>query len=932
MAIGARFRRATNIREGESGSIALVAAVFLILEAGRSLGEIGATTLVWGQVARADVPWLYIPLGLVSMGVAIAFGTALGRVERGRLFAGVLVIAAVLLGVGWLSLGVDASLVPIIWLAVMAIGALSLTLTWAVATSTLDARQAKRLFPLCTAAAILGSLAGSLAAGPVSSLVGTSTLIAVEGVAFGLAALVVARLARRGVGSGWRPVVGPARPMSQEVRSGFDEVRRSPLLRLVAVAYVLLAVLLFFVTYPYQSAAKSAFPDDVALAGAFGTISAIVTGASFLVSVLLADRFYRRFGVAAAALALPLVYLVGFGVWLISFSFVSAAAVMILLQVTQRGLSNAAWSAFYNVVPAPRRAQALAFNDGVPGQIGMVLSGVLLLAVTGLLAPTQVFLVGLLTAALCTVIVIGIRRRYGDALVRSLRRGAGEQVLEGGPGFSDRIDAPDVRRALLTALRDQEPTTRQLAAQLLGRMSGSDVAAALRVALDDPSASVRGEAVVALLDAHDRRGPGAGPASDDAEATLVRMIDGDPGSRLAGLRAMVRLARPLEPGRRAVAVRDPDPTIRAAAMTLLAGAVDAEATTMLRAALDDGAHVVARSAAAALAKRPAPDPMVLERLGSVDVADQVTCLLALEGHGPTVRVPVLALVERQVARALMLQEARRVILSGLGGPPDARARWSFLTDVLSRRIEATQDLALTAMSTLGAPAAGGVIRRCLRSTDADVRAQAVEAIDSIGDRRLGALLTALLEAPTASTDAVGFDTVVDRLRDDDDPWIRSAARRTTIGLETMDDEDRTLGEIETMLRLRRVPLFARLAPEDLQRIAAVAVQRDFEEGAILIREGDVGDALFVLIDGRVRVIHHDADGVEHQIRTYEAGDHIGELAILRERPRAATVIADGGSVRVLALEGEAVMAILRERPDAAMAMLATLAERISAQA
>ena len=932
MAIGARFRRATNIREGETGSIALVAAVFLILEAGRSLGEIGATTLVWGQVARADVPWLYIPLGLVSMGVAIAFGTALGRVERGRLFAGVLVIAAVLLGVGWLSLGVDASLVPIIWLAVMAIGALSLTLTWAVATSTLDARQAKRLFPLCTAAAILGSLAGSLAAGPVSSLVGTSTLIAVEGVAFGLAALVVARLARRGVGSGWRPVVGPARPMSQEVRSGFDEVRRSPLLRLVAVAYVLLAVLLFFVTYPYQSAAKSAFPDDVALAGAFGTISAIVTGASFLVSVLLADRFYRRFGVAAAALALPLVYLVGFGVWLISFSFVSAAAVMILLQVTQRGLSNAAWSAFYNVVPAPRRAQALAFNDGVPGQIGMVLSGVLLLAVTGLLAPTQVFLVGLLTAALCTVIVIGIRRRYGDALVRSLRRGAGEQVLEGGPGFSDRIDAPDVRRALLTALRDQEPTTRQLAAQLLGRMSGSDVAAALRVALDDPSASVRGEAVVALLDAHDRRGPGAGPASDDAEATLVRMIDGDPGSRLAGLRAMVRLARPLEPGRRAVAVRDPDPTIRAAAMTLLAGAVDAEATTMLRAALDDGAHVVARSAAAALAKRPAPDPMVLERLGSVDVADQVTCLLALEGHGPTVRVPVLALVERQVARALMLQEARRVILSGLGGPPDARARWSFLTDVLSRRIEATQDLALTAMSTLGAPAAGGVIRRCLRSTDADVRAQAVEAIDSIGDRRLGALLTALLEAPTASTDAVGFDTVVDRLRDDDDPWIRSAARRTTIGLETMDDEDRTLGEIETMLRLRRVPLFARLAPEDLQRIAAVAVQRDFEEGAILIREGDVGDALFVLIDGRVRVIHHDADGVEHQIRTYEAGDHIGELAILRERPRAATVIADGGSVRVLALEGEAVMAILRERPDAAMAMLATLAERISAQA
>ena len=67
------------------------------------------------------------------------------------------------------------------------------------------------------------------------------------------------------------------------------------------------------------------------------------------------------------------------------------------------------------------------------------------------------------------------------------------------------------------------------------------------------------------------------------------------------------------------------------------------------------------------------------------------------------------------------------------------------------------------------------------------------------------------------------------------------------------------------------------------------------------------------------------------IRSYEAGDHIGELAVLRERPRVATVVADGGSVRTLVIGGEALTAILRERPDAAMAMLATLAERISMQ-
>ena len=59
-------------------------------------------------------------------------------------------------------------------------------------------------------------------------------------------------------------------------------------------------------------------------------------------------------------------------------------------------------------------------------------------------------------------------------------------------------------------------------------------------------------------------------------------------------------------------------------------------------------------------------------------------------------------------------------------------------------------MALAAMTALGAPAAGGVIRRSLGSADPDVRAQAIEALDSIGDRRLGRSIARLIEeAPTA---------------------------------------------------------------------------------------------------------------------------------------------------------------------------------------
>jgi CRP/FNR family transcriptional regulator len=146
----------------------------------------------------------------------------------------------------------------------------------------------------------------------------------------------------------------------------------------------------------------------------------------------------------------------------------------------------------------------------------------------------------------------------------------------------------------------------------------------------------------------------------------------------------------------------------------------------------------------------------------------------------------------------------------------------------------------------------------------------------------------------------------------------------------MPGPDTSLGEIERMLELRRVPLFERLDPEDLQRVAAVAQERSFAAGERIVTEGEVGHELFVILEGLVRVERQEPDGTIRQIRTYEQGDHVGELAVLLERPRVATVVAET-DVRTLVINGEGLTSILRERPEATMAMLQTLAERISQQ-
>src|SRR5207344_3073620 len=111
------------------------------------------------------------------------------------------------------------------------------------------------------------------------------------------------------------------------------------------------------------------------------------------------------------------------------------------------------------------------------------------------------------------------------------------------------------------------------------------------------------------------------------------------------------------------------------------------------------------------------------------------------------------------------------------------------------------------------------------------------------------------------------------LRDDDDEWIGIMARRVQPSGDDLTQTGHSSSDIATMLQLRRVPLFQQLSPEDLQRIASVATERWFEEGQPLVREGEAGDEMFVIVEGRVRVVHRAEDGSERTLRTYGDGDH-----------------------------------------------------------
>ncbi len=150
--------------------------------------------------------------------------------------------------------------VPLAWLTVYAVGAIGVTIAWTMAGAVFDARQARRLFPLCTAAAIAGSFVGTLSSGPIARAVGTETLIVLEAAALAMVGLVV--VSRGGPTTTVRRAAPSDRSLVDDLRAGFDEAVRSPLMRLVAVAYVLLAILMFSVTYPFLLVASDTFRPD----------------------------------------------------------------------------------------------------------------------------------------------------------------------------------------------------------------------------------------------------------------------------------------------------------------------------------------------------------------------------------------------------------------------------------------------------------------------------------------------------------------------------------------------------------------------------------------------------------------------------------------------------------------------------------------------
>lgn len=111
--------------------------------------------------------------------------------------------------------------------------------------------------------------------------------------------------------------------------------------------------------------------------------------------------------------------------------------------------------------------------------------------------------------------------------------------------------------------------------------------------------------------------------------------------------------------------------------------------------------------------------------------------------------------------------------------------------------------------------------------------------------------------------------------------------------------------------LRRVELFADLNSDELQAVARTVRRRRYPKGSIILAQDQPGGVGFLIITGSVDVLLESEDGRQFIAARLGPGDHFGEMALLDEEPRSATIMAGGDTDLLLMRRDEFLEELLR---------------------
>ena len=126
--------------------------------------------------------------------------------------------------------------------------------------------------------------------------------------------------------------------------------------------------------------------------------------------------------------------------------------------------------------------------------------------------------------------------------------------------------------------------------------------------------------------------------------------------------------------------------------------------------------------------------------------------------------------------------------------------------------------------------------------------------------------------------------------------------------------------------LERVPLFTGLKPRQLEALAKRFVERQYPAGATIVSQGQGGEGFFIIVSGKAEAVRERSDGEKTVVNTFGPTDFFGEMALLDDGLRTASVCATEAT-QCLVLARWDFLAVMREDAEAAVTVLVELARR-----
>ncbi|MCP5044498.1 MAG: hypothetical protein GY944_26005, partial [bacterium] len=418
-----------------------------------------------------------------------------------------------------------------------------------------------------------------------------------------------------------------------------------------------------------------------------------------------------------------------------------------------------------------------------------------------------------------------------------------------------------IEARLQACLEDVDPRVRAQAALALGPRGEPT----LRALLESPDS----ECVVAALDCL--------PAKL-TKLALLPLHDEAPQVRSAAIGCLAREAfeAPLPAAELLEALNDPHPRVREAAARALVFCQDDRVPDALARALDDGARAVRVAASQALSD-----------LGQVGVATALphithprlwTAHAALQAVAGAREIDVRTSLLHAYRMCVIDAWKHRAAVALAPDEPTVAAR--FLRAAVDNAGHRKLQLAFEVLAVLEDPLVVQSVRRALERGSHRDRADALEVLSHLGDREASGHLALLLETSPfleKLPSVAGFlepphdlQTIIADIRHDDDRWLRlaagpfDAASQAANQLQPEDEVDL----MQTLLARRKVPRFTELSLDRLEIIHQLMTEAEYLRGECVVREGDPGDDLYVLIEGELEFYKNYGTSEQRLLNTF----------------------------------------------------------------